>query len=174
MLQTTFIYKLKLSQKIFLFSTSFLICIITIGLSIYKPIWLFSLFVGWFSYIILMIASFKSMRSKIAQKIIQAQTEQNIEQYTLTYDKEYSEQDNTTSKKPQENKKILKFLDLSKISLGFEMSFSKLRMFAFMLMLLGFVILIWLNVFYPLTYILGVFCGSMCVICYLFLSSTAQ
>lgn len=82
-----------------------------------------------------------------------------------------NQEKHTTSKDTKQEKRILKFLDLSKASLGFELSFSLSRIFAFLCVLLGFVLLVFFHVFYPLLYLLGTFIGLCLVILYLVIFS---
>lgn len=114
-----------------------------------------SFFVGFFSFIILMIASIYSINKKVQQKILEA--------------KQKADSIETTKDSSDNKKKILKFLDLSKISLGFELSFSLARILAFCLMILGFILLIIFNTFHALIYILGIFLASVITILFLFL-----
>lgn len=48
--------------------------------------WIFSLLCGSLSYILLMIVTFQSIRTKITQKIQEADTEEKLLKYTSKYD----------------------------------------------------------------------------------------
>lgn len=167
-----------------------------IAIFIIERIWIFSLLSGCLSYLILMIVTFYSIRTKIIQKIAEADIEQKLLKYASKYDniidedvdtqntkdskqniesslQECDRNINTQSQKEQnstkkDGKERLKFIDLSKASLGFELSFSMPRVFAFLGMILCFVILVWFGVFFPLVYLFGVFLGVVLVVCGLF------
>ena len=123
-------------------------CVCVMLFLLYSPIWLYSFGAAFLSYIILTIISFWSIKTKVNQKIIQAsqhntlatqkesskcvlgdpETSNHID--TNTFYKQHSGQPSISRK--QEQKKILKFLDISKLSLGFELSFSLPRIIAFL------------------------------------------
>lgn len=130
----------------------------------YEKKWILSLFTGFISYIIMIFCTFKSIKEKIDSKILEAKKQDLTENGAC----EDSKDSISESKNAKDSKKILKFLDLSKVSLGFEMSVSMPRIVGFLLMILGFMILIFTHNFYALVYIGGVFLGSIASILFLF------
>lgn len=181
--------ELSFKQKL---TISFLIISIIFGIVavfIVERIWIFSLLSGCLSYVILMVVTFYSIRTKIIQKIAEADTEQKLLKYAGKYDNAIDDittkqdsnsnaesscnNDKTQLQKDKNNtkkeiKERLKFIDLSKASLGFELSFSMPRIFVFLGMILCFGILVWFGVFFPLVYLFGVFLGVVIVVCGLF------
>ncbi len=156
----------SIKQKlIFLTSVAFVIFSFII-IFIYNALWFFSLFAGCISYVILMFVTLKSVSSKITQKIYEASLEQNIDKYKTKYDEVDTDNVDTKAK----NKDKLRFLDLSKVSLGFELSFSLPRIFAFLFMIFGFILLVIFHIFYPIVYLFGVFNGIIIFLCYLFMN----
>lgn len=141
------------SRQIALFAASGIAIFAFVICAFYNFMYIFSLFCGFLSYIILMFATFKSINNKISQKIQNAKALESTE---------------SLESKGQDSKKILKFIDLSKVSLGFEFSFSVPRILAFLFMVASFLLLIFCGVFYPLVYLLGVVLGLACVILFLF------
>ncbi len=157
-----------------------------LGICLTQFIWIFSLMGGCLSYIVLMVVTLYSIRTKIMQKIAEADTEEKLLKYASKYD-DMAEQEilqdskdtalqHDATKGPKESqnhqpnikekyKKQLKFLDISKASLGFELSFSLPRIFVFLGMILCFVILVWFGVFFPFVYLFGVFLGVILVVC---------
>lgn len=187
------INELSFKQKLVI---SFLIISVMLGIIavfIMERVWIFSLLGGCLSYVLLMVITFYSIRTKIIKKILEADTEQKLLKYASKYDnindvievqneqdsKQNIESSNNHNKncniknqpnKEQDNiktegKERLKFIDLSKASLGFELSFSMPRIFAFLGMILCFGILVWFNVFFPIVYLFGVFLGVVLVVC---------
>lgn len=147
------------SRQIALFAAFGIAIVAFIICAFYNFMYIFSLFCGFLSYIVLMFATFKSINNKISQKIQNAKALESME---------------STESKGQDSKKILKFIDLSKVSLGFELSFSVPRILAFLFMVASFLLLIFCGVFYPLVYLLGVVLGLVCVILFLFAGDIAK
>lgn len=141
-----------------------LVCIVTIAF--FMPQWLLSLIVAAVSYILVMNISFYSISTKISQKILEANEDLENEKSQENLEQNAS-QDKTQVSKQQEQKKILKFLDLSKVRLGFELSFSLSRIFAFGIICVGFIMLIYYGLFYPVGYILGIILGAVLIVGYL-------
>lgn len=150
------------SRQIALFAASGIAIFAFIICAFYNFMYIFSLFCGFLSYVILMFATFKSINNKISQKIQNAKALESMESTE------------SLESKGQDSKKILKFIDLSKVSLGFEFSFSVPRILAFLFMVASFLLLIFCGVFYPLVYLLGVVLGLACVILFLFASDIAK
>ena len=207
-----YLHMLSLRQKIVIILLLSGIILSIIYVCIMRNEWIFSLMCGCISYILLIIVTFKSISTKIMQKIHEAHTEQNLLKYSNRYDetrdillqdsnfnknqinnKENMEsinnksstqlieklennkqcnmkENNINNKSSKKEKKSdrLKFLDLSKISLGFELSFSLPRIFVFIGIIICCVVLVWFKIFYPLIYIFGVFIGIMIIMCFLF------
>lgn len=187
---------LSKSQKLTLFILFVSVALGILGVCIAKPLWLFSLLCGMLSYIILMAVTFFSVRTKILQKIEEADTQEKLEKYASKYDTDekeeyiessdsiscadsaalgnettksiHTESTNAESTRKKSAKERLRFLDLSKASLGFELSFSLPRIFTFIGMIACFVLLVFFQVFFPLVYIFGVFLGVVVVVCVLF------
>lgn len=177
------IRSLTKKAKIVIVCLGIIMCVCVMLFLLYNPIWLYSFGAAFLSYIILMIISFWSIKTKVNQKIIQAsqhntlatqkesskcvlgdpETSNHID--TNTFYKQHSGQPSISRK--QEQKKILKFLDISKLSLGFELSFSLPRIIAFLGMILIFSVLVWLQLFYPIAYLMGVCVGALYVVLYL-------
>ncbi|RDU73456.1 hypothetical protein CQA66_01995 [Helicobacter aurati] len=156
---------LKSCKKIF-FIAVILLLVLLLVVAVYKPQWLYSLIAATFSYILTMAASMYSIGKKISQKITQAQ--HDIEQESIEFPDNSTAYREKLHPKKQHYKKMLTFLNISKVSLGFELSFSWIRILAFIIMLLGFALLIYYQVFYPIAYILGIALGVIIVVGYLF------
>lgn len=181
---------LSLKQKIIIFFFIIIVILSIITIFLIKQNWIFSLLSGCISYVLLMTVTFRSISAKIMEKIIEANVEHNslksniYDEVNLPSSQDMGRHDilrqnhpiqnnlNKTEKETfgakKENKKRLKFIDLSKASLGFELSFSLPRIFAFLCMVLTFGLLIWFDVFFPLIYLFGVFLGVVLVVCGLF------
>ncbi|STQ86948.1 hypothetical protein LS73_006570 [Helicobacter muridarum] len=165
-----------------------LLVILMLATMYYKPHWLYSTMVAMLSYIATAIASFYSISKKIKQKVIKAQNDMSKEELAQSYINDVDNIDKTSSqssidindmknisnspKSSQQHKKdryrkMLKFLDISKVSLGFELSFSYVRILALFFMCFGFALLIYCNLFYPIAYILGILFGVIVVVSYL-------
>ncbi|EEO24263.1 MULTISPECIES: hypothetical protein [Helicobacter] len=238
---------LSLRQKIVIILLFSSVMLGIVSVCIMRSEWIFSLLCGCLSYILLMIVTFQSIRTKITQKIQEADTEEKLLKYASKYDDdtqditqkvisqdskhnlkttesmqtqneavqhnenleschiERSEISNTESKqskdsidtnsslspniqnstnspkttentesnpntkqsKKEKSKERLKLLDLSKASLGFELSFSLPRIFVFIGMIVCCVVLVWFRAFYPLVYLFGVFLGVVIIMCFL-------
>lgn len=259
------LHALSLRQKIVIILLFSSVMLGIVSVCIMRSEWIFSLLCGCLSYVLLMIVTFQSIRTKITQKIQEADTEEKLLKYASKYDDdtrditqkvapqdskqnlesypngwaagfraqnskilesiqaqskavqhnenleschidlERSEisnieskqskdsintnsslspniQNNTNSPKTTENtesnpntkqskkeksKERLKLLDLSKASLGFELSFSLPRIFVFIGMIASCVVLVWFRAFYPLVYLFGVFLGVVIIMCFL-------
>lgn len=108
----------------------------------------------------------------IAQKdSINLQTDSKDKKDSITQNPTQNSKENTSKENTskENKKKILKFLDISKLTLGFELSFSFARIVAFFIMILGFILLIISHTFHALIYILGIFIASLTTILFLFL-----
>ena len=136
------------------------VSIVLIAVGIYAPDWLYSLATAALSYILVMLASLLSISRKLTYKIEKATQEAKLE--------EEQESKEKTDSKEKRFKRILRFLDLSKVSLGFELSFSLARSIAFLIMCGGLGGLIYYGVFYLIAYLAGIFCGVALVVGYLF------
>ena len=259
---------LSLRQKIVIILLFSSVMLGIVSVCIMRSEWIFSLICGCLSYVLLMIVTFRSIRTKITQKIQEADTEEKLLKYASKYDDDTQDitqkvisqdskhnlkttesmqtqneavqhnenleschierseisskalkqnldskpcyierseisnteskqskdsidtnsslspniQNNTNSPKTTENtesnpntkqskkeksKERLKLLDLSKASLGFELSFSLPRIFVFIGMIASCVVLVWLRAFYPLVYLFGVFLGVVIIMCFL-------
>lgn len=259
---------LSLRQKIVIILLFSSVMLGIVSVCIMRSEWIFSLICGCLSYVLLMIVTFRSIRTKITQKIQEADTEEKLLKYTSKYDddtqditqkvapqdskhnlkttesmrtqnemmqnnknleschierseisskalkqnldskptchidferSEISNMKNIESKlskdsinkdssippntqnntqttesnptakqsKKEKSKERLKLLDLSKASLGFELSFSLPRIFVFIGMIASCVVLVWFRAFYPLVYLFGVFLGVVIIMCFL-------
>lgn len=81
---------------------------------------------------------------------------------------------NNKPDKKEKGKERTKFLDLSKASLGFELSFSLPRILVFIGMIVCCVILVWFKAFYPFVYLFGVFLGVVLIMCFLFVKQWCE
>ena len=235
---------LSLRQKIVIILLFSSVMLGIASVCIMRSEWIFSLLCGSLSYILLMIVTFQSIRTKILQKIQEADTEEKLLKYASKYDDDTQDitqkvisQDskhnlkttesmqtqneamqhnenleschierseisnmkniesklskdsinkdssippntqnntqttesnpNTKQSKKEKSKERLKLLDLSKASLGFELSFSLPRIFVFIGMIASCVVLVWFRAFYPLVYLFGVFLGVVIIMCFL-------
>lgn len=254
---------LSLRQKIVIILLFGSVILGVVSVCIMRSEWIFSLLCGCLSYVLLMVVTFHSIRTKITQKIQEADTEEKLLKYASKYDDDTQDitqkvapqdskqnlesypsgwaagfrtqnskilesiqaqskavqhnenleschierskisnteskqskdsidtnsslspniQNNTNSPKTTENtesnpntkqskkeksKERLKLLDLSRASLGFELSFSLPRIFVFIGMIACCVVLVWFRVFYPLVYLFGVFLGVVIIMCFL-------
>lgn len=174
-------HALSLKQRTIIF---LLLCTILcgfVGVCANNPAWIFSLLGGTLSYMTLMFVTIRSIQAKILQKIQEADTEQKLQKYASKYDillddaqSDFAQQDRDNKESLKQTakdkgKERLKFMDLSKASLGFELSFSLPRILVFLGMIACFVVLVWYQVFYPLVYLFGVFLGVVFVVCVLLL-----
>ncbi len=254
---------LSLRQKIVIILLFGSVILGVVSVCIMRSEWIFSLLCGCLSYVLLMVVTFHSIRTKITQKIQEADTEEKLLKYASKYDDDTQDitqkvapqdskqnlesypsgwaagfrtqnskilesiqaqskavqhnenleschierskisnteskqskdsidtnsslspniQNNTNSPKTTENtesnpntkqskkeksKERLKLLDLSRASLGFELSFSLPRIFVFIGMIACCVVLVWFRAFYPLVYLFGVFLGVVIIMCFL-------
>lgn len=117
---------------------------IIVGLCIYNIEYIYSFIASFLSYIYIMFASYKSINAKLLDKIKKAKE--------------------LEGEQKEKSKKLLKFIDFSKASLGFELSFSFARILAFIVMIATLIILEIFHLFYPIVYIAGIFVASICTI----------
>lgn len=161
-------FKQKIAISFIIFAAIFGI----LAVFIMDYVWLFSLLGGCLSYVLLMIITFHSVRTKIMKKISEADAKKNLFSTNENNEIDDSTQQTTSAKNAKDSakkdgKERLKFIDLSKASLGFELSFSMPRILAFLAMLLCFVLLVWFGLFFPIIYLFGVFLGVVFVVCFL-------
>lgn len=110
------------------------------------------------------ISNMKNIESKLSKDSINKDS--SIHPNTQTTENTESNPTAKQSKK-EKSKERLKLLDLSKASLGFELSFSLPRIFVFIGMVASCVVLVWFRAFYPLVYLFGVFLGVVIIMCFL-------
>ena len=110
------------------------------------------------------ISNMKNIESKLSKDSINKDS--SIPPNTQTTENTESNPTAKQSKK-EKSKERLKLLDLSKASLGFELSFSLPRIFVFIGMVASCVVLVWFRAFYPLVYLFGVFLGVVIIMCFL-------
>ncbi|WP_304149302.1 hypothetical protein [Helicobacter bilis] len=110
------------------------------------------------------ISNMKNIESKLSKDSINKDS--SIPPNTQTTENTESNPTAKQSKK-EKSKERLKLLDLSKASLGFELSFSLPRIFVFIGMIVCCVVLVWFRAFYPLVYLFGVFLGVVLIMCFL-------
>ena len=110
------------------------------------------------------ISNMKNIESKLSKDSINKDS--SIPPNTQTTENTESNPTAKQSKK-EKSKERLKLLDLSKASLGFELSFSLPRIFVFIGMIASCVVLVWFRAFYPLVYLFGVFLGVVIIMCFL-------
>ena len=77
---------LSLRQKIVIILLFSSVMLGIVSVCIMRSEWIFSLLCGSLSYILLMIVTFQSIRTKITQKIQEADTEEKLLKYTSKYD----------------------------------------------------------------------------------------
>ena len=110
------------------------------------------------------ISNMKNIESKLSKDSINKDSSPpNTQNNTQTTESN----PNTKQSKKEKSKERLKLLDLSKASLGFELSFSLPRIFVFIGMIACCVVLVWFRAFYPLVYLFGVFLGVVIIVCFL-------
>ena len=79
---------LSLRQKIVIILLFSSVMLGIVSVCIMRSEWIFSLLCGSLSYILLMIVTFQSIRTKITQKIQEADTEEKLLKYASKYDDE--------------------------------------------------------------------------------------
>ena len=79
---------LSLRQKIVVILLFSSVMLGIVSVCIMRSEWIFSLLCGCLSYILLMIVTFQSIRTKITQKIQEADTEEKLLKYASKYDDE--------------------------------------------------------------------------------------
>ena len=111
------------------------------------------------------ISNMKNIESKLSKDSINKDS--SIPPNTQNNTQTTKSNPNTKQSKKEKSKERLKLLDLSKASLGFELSFSLPRIFVFIGMIASCVVLVWFRAFYPLVYLFGVFLGVVIIMCFL-------